>query len=176
MNTVESYFYLRCVVYWRPNPYPHAPYKTGENPCVFLGLITARSCRSATVSPYIKGRIMDKSLLPLISKIDSYISRNTETSLVIFLSTDFYQRILHSNRTSFNLTYDPPKLLGHSFSVRDDIDTMEKQFFVTSETALWVESPLLFDAFQPFNVATREAKINQCSHNPLINSGWMHWS
>ena len=116
--------------------YPHAPYKTGENPCVFLGLITARSCRSATVSPYIKGRIMDKSLLPLISKIDSYISRNTETSLVIFLSTDFYQRILHSNRTSFNLTYDPPKLLGHSFSVRDDIDTMEKQFFVTSETAL----------------------------------------
>lgn len=78
---------------------------------------------------------MDKPLLPLISVIDSYISQNTENALVIFLSTDFYQRILHSNRTSFNLAYDPPKLLGHSFSVRDYIDT-EKQFFVTSEAAL----------------------------------------
>ncbi len=78
---------------------------------------------------------MNKSLIPLITKIDSYISRNTETTLVIFLSTDFYQRILQSNRTSFNLAYDPPKLLGHSFSIRDDSDTKEKQFFVTSEAA-----------------------------------------
>lgn len=78
---------------------------------------------------------MDKPLLPLISVIDSYISQNTENALVIFLSTDFYQQILQSNRTSFNLAYDPPKLLGHSFSLRDDIDTKEKQFFVTSEAA-----------------------------------------
>ena len=78
---------------------------------------------------------MDKPLLPLISMIDSYISRNTGT-LVIFLSTDLYHQILHSNRTSFNLAYDPPKLLGHSFSVRDDIDTQEKQFFVTGDVAL----------------------------------------
>lgn len=79
---------------------------------------------------------MDKPLLPLISVIDSYISQNTENALVIFLSTDFYQRLFQSNRTSFNLAYDPPKLLGHSFSIRDDSDTKEKQFFVTSEAAL----------------------------------------
>lgn len=76
------------------------------------------------------------SLLPLIALIDSYISENSAGSLLIVLSTDFYQKILLSNRICFNFKYDPPKLLGHSFSVRDDIDTTEKQFFITNEPAL----------------------------------------
>ncbi len=78
---------------------------------------------------------MDKTLLPLLSTIDIYVSENPEATLHIFLYKDFYQQILQSNRTAFNLAYDPPKLLGHSFSVLDDIDS-EKQFFVTNEPAL----------------------------------------
>lgn len=78
---------------------------------------------------------MDKTLLPLLSTIDIFISENPESTLHIFLYPDFYQQILQSNRPAFNLAYDPPKLLGHSFSVLDDIDS-EKQFFVTNEPNL----------------------------------------
>jgi hypothetical protein len=78
---------------------------------------------------------MDKTLLPLLSSIEIYIAENPNTSLHIFLHPDFYQQILQSNRTAFNLTYYPPKLLGHSFSVLDIIDS-DKQFFVTNDTAL----------------------------------------
>lgn len=78
---------------------------------------------------------MDKTLLPLLSTIEIYVSENPEATLHIFLYTDFYQQILQSNRTSFNLAYDPPKLLGHSFSVLDNIDS-DKQFFVSNESAL----------------------------------------
>lgn len=85
--------------------------------------------------PYIKRKIMDKTLLPLLSTIDIYVSQNPESTLHIFLYKNFYQQILQSNRTAFNLAYDPPKLLGHSFSVLDEVDS-EKQFFVSNEDSV----------------------------------------
>lgn len=75
---------------------------------------------------------MDKTLLRLINLINSYISENPEGGLLIVLSTEFYQQIILSNRDLFNLKYDPPKLLGHSFSVRDGIDFEGEQFYVTN--------------------------------------------
>lgn len=78
---------------------------------------------------------MNNVLLPLIASIEVYVSENPESTLHIFLYENFYQQILQSNRTAFNLAYDPPKLLGHSFSILDGVDS-EKQFFVTNEPEL----------------------------------------
>lgn len=81
---------------------------------------------------------MEKSLDLLITAIESFMVDNPEVPLHIHLSKDFYQRVLESNRSSFNLTYDPPKLLGHSFSVKNNPKDEESLFWITTLTELGI--------------------------------------
>ena len=81
---------------------------------------------------------MEKSVNLLILAIESFIVENPDVPLHISLSTDFYQRLLESNRSSFNLNYDPPKLLGHSFSIENNSNVEKSQFLITKITELGI--------------------------------------
>lgn len=79
---------------------------------------------------------MEQRLHLLISAIESFMVENPDVPLHISLSSDFYQKLLESNRSSFNLNYDPPKLLGHSFSIENNSNVEKSQFLITNLTEL----------------------------------------
>lgn len=81
---------------------------------------------------------MEKNIDLLISAIELFMVENPDVPLHISLSTDFYQRLLESNRSSFNLNYDPPKLLGHSFSIENNSNIEKSQFLITKLTELGI--------------------------------------
>lgn len=77
---------------------------------------------------------MEKGLDLLISAIETFMIDNPDVPLHISLSTDFYQRLLESNRRIFNVYYEPHKLLGHSFSVENNSTVEESLFLITNLT------------------------------------------
>jgi hypothetical protein len=76
---------------------------------------------------------MDKDFDLLVSDINNYIINNPGETLHILISSNLYQEMFGTNRVAFNLEYEPPKFLGHSFSIRDDINTCEQEYLITSE-------------------------------------------
>jgi hypothetical protein len=81
---------------------------------------------------------MEQRLHLLISAIESFMVENPDVPLHISLSSDFYQKLLESNRSSFNLNYDPPKLLGHSFSIENNSNVEKSHFLITNLTELGI--------------------------------------